>query len=129
MRFTWNAGIQHSFRNDYTVDLRYIGTKGVHLLYQNQINRAALVTPTSNLPTYLQAPSQATLDSLKISTASLTALRTSTTDPTSNYLLPYGFNNPITAYVPRGNSNYHGLAVGREEALRQELAVRSRLYL
>jgi hypothetical protein len=108
---TWNFGIQHSFRNDYTVEARYIGTKGVHLLYQDQINRAALVTPTFNLPTYLQAPSQATLDALKISTATFTNLRTSTTDPTYNYLLPYGFNQAITAYVPRGNSNYHGLAI------------------
>ena len=28
-----------------------------------------------------------------------------------NPFLPYGFSSTITAYVPRGNSEYHGLAV------------------
>jgi hypothetical protein len=105
---TWNFGVQHSFANDYTVEARYIGTKGVHLLYQGQINRNSLVSPSFNLPTYLQAPSQATLDALTLNTAAFTAIRATTA---WNPLLPYGFTSPITAYSPRGNSNYHGLAI------------------
>ena len=62
----WNLGIQHVFAKDYTVEVRYVGTRGVHLLYQMQINRADVVTPTNFLPTYLPAPSQATLDSLPL---------------------------------------------------------------
>lgn len=104
---TWNFGIQHSFANDYTFEARYIGTKGIHLLYQQQINRNSLVTADFNLPTYLQAPSQATLDALKISTDTFTPLRRTAA---WNPLLPYGFTSAITGYVPRGNSNYHGLA-------------------
>lgn len=99
--------MQHSFANDYTFEARYVGTKGVHLLYQQQINRNALTSPTFNLPTYLSAPSQATLDALTINTGTFTALRTTAA---WNPLLPYGFANAVTAYVPRGNSNYHGLA-------------------
>jgi hypothetical protein len=105
---TWNLGIQHSFAKDYTVEARYLGTKGVHLLYQGQLNRNSLVSPTSSLPTFLTAPSQATLDSLTLTTAALTALRSTTA---WNPWLPYGFTSPITGYVPRGNSNYHGLAL------------------
>jgi hypothetical protein len=50
---TWNAGIQHTFADDYTAEIRYVGTKGVHLLFQELINRNSLVSATNNLPTYL----------------------------------------------------------------------------
>lgn len=109
---TWNFGIQHSFGKDFTAEARYVGTKGVHLLFQNQINRNSLVTATNNLPTYLQAPSQATLDSLTLTTTALAALRTTNNQsPLYNPLFPYGFVNAITEYAPLGNSHYHGLAL------------------
>jgi hypothetical protein len=105
----WNFGIQHVFAKDYTVDVRYVGTRGVHLLYQLQINRADIVTPTNFLPTYLTAPSQAALDSLPLTLTQLTNERN--TAGIGNTLAPYGFTSNITAYEPRGNSEYHGLAV------------------
>jgi hypothetical protein len=103
----WNFGVQHVFRKDYTLDVRYLGNHGVHLIFQDQINRNAIVTATHNLPTYLQAPSQATLDSLPLTLADLTAEKNSAI---GNPLLPYGFSSTITAYLPRGNSEYNGLA-------------------
>jgi len=116
----WNAGIQHSFGNDYIAEVRYVGTKGVHLLFQNQINRNSLVSATNNLPTYLQMPSQATLDSLTLTTAALSAIRATCPASGVNYqncsplydpIGQYGFVNAITAYAPLGNSHYHGLAL------------------
>ncbi len=107
---TWNFGVQHEFANDYTVDVRYVGTKGVHLLYQNQINRNALVTPTNNLPTYLQAPSAATLAGLSLTQQDFTNAK-AVTNPAWDPIGAYGFTSPITAYVPRGNSRYNGLAI------------------
>jgi hypothetical protein len=105
----WNLGVQHVFAKDYTVDVRYVGTRGVHLLYQLQINRADVVTPTNFLPTYLAAPSQATLDSLPLTLTQITAQRLA--PGVGNTLAQYGFTSNITAYVPRGNSEYNGLAV------------------
>ncbi|MEO8369474.1 MAG: carboxypeptidase regulatory-like domain-containing protein [Candidatus Solibacter sp.] len=105
----WNLGVQHVFKKDYTVDVRYVGTRGLHLIYQLQLNRAAVVTQAHSLPTYLTAPSQATLDSLPLTLAQLTTERL--TPGIGNTLAPYGFTSNITAYVPRGNSEYHGLAV------------------
>jgi len=104
----WNFGIQHVFRNDYTLEVRYLGNHGVHLLYQEQLNRNAIVTATHNLPTYLQLPSQAVIDSLPLTLAGLTAEKNSAV---GNPFLPYGFSSTITAYLPRGNSKYNGLAV------------------
>jgi carboxypeptidase family protein len=103
----WNLGIQRVFGKDYTVEARYLGNRGVHLLYQNQLNRIAIVTPDHQLPTYLQAPSQATLDALPLTLASLTAER----NARGNIFAPYGFTSNITAYLPIGNSSYHGLAL------------------
>ena len=103
----WNFGVQHSFRKDYVVDVRYVGTRGVHLLLQTMLNRVALVTPTNSLPVYLAAPSQDELNALPLT---LTQLQNS---GTFNSLAQHGFtnNNGITSYVPQGNSIYHGLAV------------------
>ncbi len=113
-----NFGVQHAFWNDYTFEARYLGTRGVHLLYQSQINRNALTSPTQSLPTYLTAPSQAQLDALTLTTASFTALRaTSAWNP----FLPAGFTSAITAYSPRGNSNYHGLAMDMKKRYTKNL--------
>jgi Carboxypeptidase regulatory-like domain len=104
----WNLGIQHVFHNDYTLEVRYLGNRGAHLIFQQQLNRNAIVTASHNLPTYLSAPSQATLDSLPLTLAGLTAEKNSAI---GNPFLPYGFSSTITAYLPRGNSSYNGMAV------------------
>jgi hypothetical protein len=103
----WNFGVQHVFGKDWMLDVRYLGTKGVHLLMQTELGRAAVVTATNNLPTYLQAPSQDVLNSLPLTLTQLTAEK----NALSNTLAPYGFTSTITSYVPQGNSQYHGLAV------------------
>ncbi|HEY1216922.1 MAG TPA: TonB-dependent receptor, partial [Bryobacteraceae bacterium] len=40
----WNFGIQHVFAQNYTLELRYVGTRGVHLPAQVQLNRIARIT-------------------------------------------------------------------------------------
>jgi hypothetical protein len=103
----WNFGIQHVFARNYTLEVRYLGTRGVHLPVQERINRQAIVTPTNNLPTYLSAPTTSQLAGLNTNLGELMAER----DANSNFYAPYGFNQDITAFEPIGNSSYHGLAV------------------
>ena len=88
-----------------TVELRYLGTRGVHLLVQNRMGRVPKVTPTRFLPTYLQAPSQATLDALPFTLAQLKAI------PNNPVLGPLGFTSKVTWWPPTGDSTYHGLAL------------------
>ncbi|MEP6960580.1 MAG: carboxypeptidase-like regulatory domain-containing protein [Acidobacteriota bacterium] len=104
----WNFGIQHAFAKDYVVDIRYLGTHGVHLLQQTMLNRVSQLSPSSSLPLYLVAPSQQELDALPLTLPQLQA-----NNSKINSLAPYGFTNSagITSYVPQGNSIYHGLAV------------------
>jgi hypothetical protein len=104
----WNIGVQRVLAKDYTVDVRYLGNRGVHLLFQNQLNRNSIVTASHNLPLYFSQPSQATLDALPLTLAQLTTERDSSI---GNPFLSAGFPLPITAYAGLGNSKYHGLAI------------------
>ena len=100
----WTLGVQQQWARDYTVEVRYVGTRGVHLLVQNQMFRVAPVQPDRSLPTYLARPSQATLDA---STLTLGQLQSISRNP---ILGPLGFDSTITWWPPIGNSFYHGLA-------------------
>ena len=105
----WTLGVQHSFWNDYTLEVRYIGTRGIHLNVQSIVNLAAQTTPALHLPTYIgNVPSQATLDA---STVNLGTILNS-----SDGIVPIydaaGFNQrALTAFIPAGSSTYHGLAM------------------
>ncbi len=57
----WNLGVQHVIQNDYTLEVSYLGTRGVHLITQSRINARSVVTPERFLPTYLRSPSTSTL--------------------------------------------------------------------
>ncbi len=68
----WTLGVQHSFGKDYTVEARYIGTRGIHLNVQSIINLQPVVTSTNFLPTYIgNVPSQATLDASTLNLGTL----------------------------------------------------------
>jgi hypothetical protein len=113
---SWNLGIQRSFGKDWVVDVRYLGTRGVHLLLQTQLNRLAIVTPTNSLPTYLTAPSQQDLDALPLT---LTQLQNQA--KSNNPYAQYGFSSAITAYTPEGASIYHGLAIDVNKRFSRQL--------
>lgn len=105
----WNFGVQHVFLTHYTAEMRYVGTRGVHLNVQNRFNVQPLVTASRHLPTYLTNPGQATLDALPLT---LTQLNHELNDLYGNIVPAYldaGFTNPIVGFMPWGASTYHGL--------------------
>jgi hypothetical protein len=101
----WTLGVQHTFWKDYTVEVRYLGTRGVHLNTQERINRQAKTSSTLFLPTYTAAPSQAALDALPVTLAQINA---------GSSLVPAyagaGFTTSLVQFTPNGDSIYHGLA-------------------
>src|ERR1700733_4445329 len=106
---SWNFGIQHVFHNDYTFESRYVGTHSVHLSVQERLDEQPVVNASNALPLYMTAPSQGTLNGL---TSTLQNLETAYDN--GGYLKPAylnaGFQSFITAYMPWGNSIYHGWA-------------------
>ncbi len=105
----WNFGVQHVFANDYTFESDYIGTHGVYLPVQVQLNRQPVVTPSNALPLYYSMPSQATLNSLTSTLSGLNAQLAAGGNILPGYLAA-GFDGIITSYQPWGNSIYNGWA-------------------
>ena len=103
----WTLGVQHTFGKDYTVEVRYLGTRGIHLPTQIQLNKQAVVTPSFFLPTYTNnVPTQAALDASTINLGTLEA-----TSPIVPAYAAGGFNaSTITSYQPWSESTYNGLA-------------------
>ena len=106
---SWNLGVQRVFAKDYTAEVRYVGTRGIDLPVQTRLNTQDVVTPGNALPTFLQAPSQATLNALPLTLGDL-----NTQFNNNGFLVPAyanaGFNqNFLTSYQPWGASTYHGL--------------------
>jgi hypothetical protein len=101
----WNFGIQHVFAQNYTFSTEYIGTRGINLPVQTQLNRQSVVNASNALPLFYSAPSQATLDALPNTLAGLQDL-----SPVIPAYANAGFDGIITAYMPWGNSTYHGWA-------------------
>lgn len=113
----WNLGVQHVFAKDYSLEARYLGTRGIHLNVQERLNKFAPVTSSNSLPTYLTAPSQTTLDALPLTLAQLRSV--------SNILPSFaaaGFTNgAFVEDAPIGNSTYHGLAVELKKRYSRDL--------
>jgi hypothetical protein len=110
---SWNLGVQHAFKS-YTAEVRYVGSRGIHLPVQSILNFVSHVTPTNSLPTFLSAPSQADLDALPLTLDGPGGLFDQTYNcVTTCYIadsyLNAGFFSPITAFMPWGASTYHGL--------------------
>ena len=102
---SWSLSYQREFRKNYVLELRYLGSRGIHLPVQSRINIQDKVFngPGGFLPTYLSAPSQATLDALPTTLDDIQSR--------SNILPQFeaaGFLSPITGFLSNGNSIYHG---------------------
>jgi hypothetical protein len=110
---TWNFGIQHVFKKNYTFEARYVGTRGVHLWNQTRLNIDPLVSANNYIPTFFTMPSASTLASL---TKTLGAVKSyivpgGTAAEHTNTLAVDGSQNSIVAYAPQATSMYNGLAL------------------
>ena len=105
--YNWNFGVQHIFADKYVFESRYVGTRSLFLPMQVQLNRQPAVNSGNALPVYFTMPSQTTLNSLTSTLAGLQLAYGNGTDNVPAYASS-GFMNPITAFMPVGNSTYHG---------------------
>ena len=103
----WNVGVQRVLARDYTVEARYVGTRGVRLFTQYRPSVLSPVTATRHLPTFLQRPSQAELDRLPLTVDDLRALPFVKPE----FRLAGLTSSGLLVFDNRGNSVYHGLAL------------------
>jgi hypothetical protein len=104
----WTLGVQHVFHRDYTAEIRYVGTRGVHLDVQDQIDVQSPVTAANQLPTSLAGSSVSANGANTLAT-----LKANNANGAPYYRVPAyyagGLTNTITADMPFGGSNYNGL--------------------
>jgi hypothetical protein len=102
----WNFGVQHVFANSYTAEVRYLGSRGIHLPVQDRINIQSVVGPDNFLPTFIgNAPSQSQLNTQK-TLADVQAFRSRRLPAFASA----GFTGNVVGFMPFGSSIYHGLA-------------------
>jgi Carboxypeptidase regulatory-like domain len=106
----WTLGVQHVFKNVYTAEVRYVGTRGIHLPTQDQINVRPKVNAANQIPTLMSAPAAATLGTMSNNLGAIQAL---------SIIVPAwgspsdglgGFTSKITSFRPLSQSNYNGMA-------------------
>ncbi len=118
----WNLSIQHVFMRDYTAQISYVGTRGIHLPMQIQLNKQPITSVSNNLPLFAGTPDPGSLSGLQ----SLAELAPADAAGQSyrSYVPAYaaaGFGptgpddantySNITSYQPYGASIYHGASV------------------
>jgi hypothetical protein len=110
---TYDLGVQKVFHKDYTFEVRYVGTRGVHLWTQTRANIYPLVSSTNYIPTYLSMPSLATLASEPETLGQVKSLILpgGAAGAQNNVLAAYGSDQNLTGYNPEAYSSYNGLAV------------------
>jgi len=100
---TYTLTVQHTFGSNYTAELGYVGTRGIHLPTQIQYNVTPRVTASNQL--FTQAGST-TLVSAGSGATNLYDIQ-----QLSNILPAFkakGFTSKITSYQPDSSSNYNG---------------------
>lgn len=115
---TWSLGIQHVFAQNYTFEIRYLGTRGIHLSTQVELNRASQVDMGHYIPTLATAP--ANPDALT------NTLVGKSLDGRNSYVPAYlaaGFTSTITSFQPYSESNYNGLAVNLRRRFQKGLMI------
>ena len=102
---TYSLGVQRLIGSNYTAEVRYLGTRGIHLSTQIQLNKQPKVDATHFLPTLLDGPTPGVLTGNGNTLASLKAR--------SNYVPSFaaaGFTSNITSFQPFSQSNYNALS-------------------
>ncbi len=102
----YDLSVQHKFGSKYSFEARYLGTRGVHLNTQSRINVQSRVDSTHFLPTLATAPTQAALDAMTTTLATLQARPRIIPAYSAN-----NFTTNIVEFTPNGWSAYNGLAL------------------
>jgi len=107
---TWSLGVQHELLRNSSIEVRYVGTRGISLPVQMRLNSGSAFDPRfpgggiTPLPTYFNesdvpatvtAPSSTLLDFDGFNSAVLSG---------------NGFLGSVTTFPPSGSSVYHGVS-------------------
>src|ERR1700733_7009896 len=104
---TYTFTVQRTFATNYTAEIGYVGTRGIHLPTQIQLNIEPRTTVANQLPTLLSGSPTIIAPTGANTLGKIQAL--------SNFVPAYlnapggGFTSKITSYQPYSSSNYNAL--------------------
>jgi hypothetical protein len=107
---TYTLSVQREFGKDWGLELRYLGTRGIHLLTQNRINIQTPLTDTKFIPTFFTAPSASQLAGLPTAGSLFAGFPGTTAGRVVPAYKAQGFNGNIVAFLSDGNSSYNGFS-------------------
>ncbi len=108
---TWSLGVQHELFRNSSIEVRYVGTRGISLPVQQRLNSASAFDPRfpgggiTPLPTYVNPSDVPTAIAAPAST--LADFENFNTHP----LAVDGFFGNMTTFPPSGSNVYHGGSV------------------
>jgi len=113
---TWSLGVQHEIYRNASVEVRYLGTRGISLPVQYRRNReSAFDAGLTPLPEYFRASDvPATVSASATTRAPFDAFN-------SNVYAPFGFTANVTSDPPFGSSIYHAGSVAFTQRSRMGL--------
>ena len=100
----WNAAIQTMIWPRATLEVKYMGTRGLNLPRMSIVNGASNVNASRSLPVFYARPTQAELNALGLTLNNLQ------NQPVGEFAAA-GFTGPIRTLTPDGKSWYHGVGV------------------
>jgi len=103
---TYTLSYQRELNKNTAIEFRYLGTRGVHLLTQNRINRQARVTDTNFIPTFLSQPSNSQLAGL----ATLSQVKAAVSSFVPKFAAAGFSGSNVVAFLPDGNSSYNAFS-------------------
>ncbi len=98
---SWSLSLQREFLRNWSIEARYLGTRGLHLFMQQRLNSG--FPPSFNLPTFLsqsEIPAAAALRNLPSQQDFI--------DAQKRVLSDLGFLQNFTVFPAQGTSIYHG---------------------
>ena len=107
---TWSLGVQHELMRNSSIEVRYVGTRGMSMPVQKRLNSGSAFDPRSPgggitpLPTYF---SETDVPTTVVAPAS-TLQDFDNFDPA--VLSGHGFLGSVTTFPPSGSSTYHAVS-------------------
>jgi len=122
---TWSLGVQHEIYRNASVEVRYLGTRGISLPVQYRRNKeSGFDAGLIGLPEYFRASDvPATVDASAATRAPWDTFGVCTipTQACNNTYFPFGFTANVTSDPPFGSSIYHAGSVAFTQRSRMGL--------
>ena len=126
--WTWSLSVEQQFWKDWVVEARYVGTRGLFLPMQRQLNTGVPVyftNPGLQLPVFVKMSDVPTSFPASAPTLSGFDAARSTGTSSSRILSPYGFGGALTEFTYDGISTYHGGSIRLERRFSKGLLIQS----